>query len=61
MLATYKHNRFVKYGLCSKLVRLSRPLKVTDNRKGASLLQNVYIFRKLRVRILIVQAPGGKK
>ncbi len=44
------------YGLCSKLVSLiklvclSTPVKVTYNRKDTSLVWNMYIFGKLRIR-----------
>ncbi len=51
---TIKNYRFVIYGYRSKLVHffkavcLSKLVKVTDNRKDTSLLQNMSILHKLR-------------
>ncbi len=44
------------YGLCNKLVCLSKPVKVIGNRKDASLLCNLPMVRKLRLKWFIVQA-----
>ncbi len=37
------------YRLCSKLVCLSKPMKVTDDNKSASLLNNRPIFCTLQI------------
>jgi hypothetical protein len=42
--------RFAMYGFRSKLVRLSKLLKVTDSKIYTSLFQNLSIFRKLGIR-----------
>jgi hypothetical protein len=42
--STIKHYGSVMYGFHSKLVCMSKQRKVTDNRKGTSLLQNMSIF-----------------
>jgi hypothetical protein len=52
LYCTILHYGFVIYWFRSKLVCLSKPVKVTDNRKGTSLLRNLSIFR------ILVQAPG---
>jgi hypothetical protein len=38
------------HGLRSKLVCLSKPVKVTDNTKDISILRNLPIFSKLQIR-----------
>jgi len=41
---TIKHDRFVLYKFHTKLVCLSKPVNVTDNRKGTSLLRTVHFL-----------------
>jgi hypothetical protein len=43
--------------LCSKLVHLSKPGKVTDSNKDTNLLHNVSIFRILRRRMFCSTDP----
>jgi hypothetical protein len=46
-----KHYVFAIYGFLNKIACLSKLLRfVTDNRKDASFLPNIYICNKLRIR-----------
>jgi hypothetical protein len=45
------------YGFRSKLVCLSKPMKSTDFREDASLLQELSIVCKLRIRNVLYDKP----
>ncbi len=45
----YKSIQILMYGLCSKLLCMITPFKVTNNNKDTSLLHNLPIFRTLRM------------
>jgi len=48
---TMKHQGLKIYGICNKLVSLSKIVCfVTGNRKDTSLLWNLYICHKLQIR-----------
>ncbi len=48
------------YGLCGKLV-FFKLVKLTDNRKGTSLLQNRYIFCKLQSTVMFYSTGPRNK
>ncbi len=52
-----KSYRFVIYSLSSKLICLSKPVKVTDKIKDTSLLQNLSISHKLQIRNALYYRP----